>query len=178
MISEDPDSKEYKKGYAIGKRAGRNPFLRLLFHPLFKIYLHFASRVFREFRVAYPSSKMVAFVVYSEPHQHEYLFGDSGILRGYEWNILSVDYRKDLLNQWAKKQDWVIVKILNNLQVTLKDMPLGIVFTTTGLSSIHRFSKQYKKRRKDKGAEINNCLHRFVDEIDAHLNAQKRVDEL
>ena len=178
MMTKDPESQEFRKGYSIGSWAAGNPILRLIVYPFFRVYLHFASKPFKEFRTAYPASKLVAFIVYSEPHQHEYLFGDSGILRNRTWNVLRVDYRKELLNQWVDKQGWIIAKILDNLRITLKGLPFGVVFTQTGLPSVYHFSKPYRKRRRDGGAKIDDCLSRFVDEIDAHLDAQNHNQSL
>ncbi len=171
MFLNNPESRHSKKGELVGRRIGGNLILRVLFYPFARIFHHFAIKWFKQFRNTYPAEKLVAFIVYSERHQYEYFFGESGTLHDYSWNVLHVDYRKELLNQWIVKQDWIITKILQRLDISLKKLPFGIVFTSTGIPMIYHMSKAYRQRRRDKGLQIEMLLKSFSKKIDLHIKA-------
>ena len=164
----------FSKGYSIGKALGRMPVLSRLLYPFFYPYIFLATRQYRKFRLDYPSKNQVAFFVYAEQHQYHFAFGPGRPLQDKAWNILTVNYRTDIMNKWIEKSTWIIIKIIEKYKVgNLNKLPFGIVFSPAGFASPYYFAEAYRGRRQDNGHEIFNLLSSFREEIDEHLKSIK-----
>lgn len=130
----------------------------------------------------YPSKNQVAIFVFSEQHQYDFAFGQGRPLQDKSWNILTVNYRLEIMGKWIEKSDWIIIKIIEKFKAdNLKKLPFGIVFSSAGFASTYYFADAYRGRRQDNGDEIFNLLLSFREEIENHLKtikAQQQVQRM
>jgi hypothetical protein len=167
-------SSAYSSGYSIGKVLRRMPILSTLLYPFAWLYIFFASKVYRKFRITFPSKNQVAIFIFAEQHQYDFAFGQMCPLQDKSWNIVTINYRSEIMGKWLEKSNWIIIKIIEKYKAgNLTKLPFGIVFSSAGFAKPYYFAEAYRSRRQDNGQEISNLLAKFKEEIENHLETIK-----
>ena len=163
----------YRYGYLIGCLA-RHPFLFpiavLISIPIFPILaiigiITFAMNLYahRVFQKQFNDTNKFIYFGYSESHQYDYFFGKSGTLKHISAAVGFDNWRETW--EYYQKSDKSIqrgspfeILSLNRWRISnmRNHLPFFVIFTKRYKLKVFKVSEPYRKRGRDKGAEIKD----------------------
>ena len=125
-------------------------------------------RISGRLRARFSMPEAFVYLVYAEPHQHERLLGERGVLAAYRDRVIARDWRHDIRKQretlgWQRFGQTSEGRLLKRFEITDLRDDLPFLALVLG-SAIKPFSlgRPYRGRRRDRGRALSKLEGRIA----------------